>query len=67
MKLTKLTTMSLAGKQSTSFVGIQRAIPFNLGSLSSSLSVCVVVCEVAVLASSPLPSPMFLPSTVSSV
>ena len=67
MKLTKLTTMSLAGKQSMSLVGIQRAIPFNLGSLISSLSVCEVDCEVVVLASSPLPSPMFLPSTVSSV
>ena len=32
MKLTKLTTMSLAGKQSTGLAGIQRAIPFNLRS-----------------------------------
>ena len=56
MKLTKLTNMSLVGKQYVSLAGIQRAIPFNLGSLSSSLSVCVVVCGAVVLASSPPPS-----------
>lgn len=62
-KLTKLTTMSLAGKHSTSLAGIQRAIPFNLGCLSSSLSVCVVVCGAVVLASSPPSYPLcfFLP------
>ena len=57
MKLTKLTNMSSVSKQSTSLEGIQREIPFNLGSLSSSLSVCVVVCGAVVLSIFP-PTPI---------